>query len=66
MAFADEPILVAQRERFLMTAQETLGPAAFAEAWAAGQNLPIESAMSEALALTNTLAQGSVKDCGLD
>jgi tetratricopeptide (TPR) repeat protein len=66
MAFADDPLLVAHREHFLRAAQKALGPTAFAEAWAAGQNLPIESAMSEALALTNTLAHGSVKDCGLD
>jgi tetratricopeptide (TPR) repeat protein len=66
MGFAEEPILVAQREHFLRTVQKVLGPTAFAEAWAAGENLPIESAMSEALALTNTLLHSSVKDGGLD
>ena len=65
MAFADEPILAAQRERFLTTAQEALGPTEFAEAWADGQHLPIEAAISEALALTDTLAHNSIQASGL-
>ncbi len=61
MAFADEPILVAHRERFIAAAQEALGPTAFAEAWEDGQNLSVDEALREALVLLDEVGRDVVR-----
>ncbi len=61
MGFADEPILVAQRERFLTTVQKAIGPAAFAEAWEDGQNLSVDEALREALVLLDEVGRDVVR-----
>ena len=61
MGFVDEPHQVADRKRFTAAAQDVLGPTAFAEAWADGQSVPVEAAVSDARVLLEELARGVEK-----
>jgi DNA-binding CsgD family transcriptional regulator len=46
------PVYQAEAERDMAVARAALGEAPFAAAWAEGQNIPIDQAVNEALALT--------------
>jgi predicted ATPase/class 3 adenylate cyclase len=59
MRFAEEPQVVAERERLTAAVQNALGPAAFADAWKDGQTLPVETALNEVLVLVNGLEAGA-------
>jgi tetratricopeptide (TPR) repeat protein len=55
------PVYRSQHDRALRDLRSALGEATFGEAWAEGQALPLETAVSEALALADELGRDAVQ-----
>ena len=62
IGLAPAPALRAKNERALAAAKEVLGEQAFAAAWAAGGNLPLEKVVTEARSVADDISQAAHAD----